>query len=464
MNGSHYLGKRVSDLALYDKIGPITGVALIVDEENEVFSGNDSGYVLEAECPYATQEIADAVLQSLVGYSYQGFQATGAELSIDAELGDAISVDGNDSMLAYQKLNFGPGHMSEIAAPRDNAVDHEYPYLGSTNRAARRTKAELRSLINKTSEAILLEVSGLNGEVTRLKVAIDGVTITDENGTTLIKGSSIDTDTLNLSGKITFGDLTAELQTELDAVVTKADAALNAAATSSQVVSGWTYTGTTYIDGRKIATDTIYASRLLGGSVSLLTSSKQEAGVIGITGADTASYAVEIASHGALRLTAAVGAAYMESTSHGTFLTCDYFNASGGNFGPQGTDKFSLGLSNRRWSEIYASTSTISTSDRNAKNSIEELPEEYLAMFSLITPKRFKLNAGTSGRYHVGFIAQEVEEAMASVGLSSLEFAGFVKDKDDDGNDIYMLRYEEFIGILAAKIKQLESRMTETEE
>ena len=121
----------------------------------------------------------------------------------------------------------------------------------------------------------------------------------------------------------------------------------------------------------------------------------------------------------------------------------------------------SLGCASNPWGHLYAQDSTITTSDRNAKNSIEVLPEKYLTMFDRLTPRRFKFNAGTSNRYHVGFIAQEVEEAMAAAGVDSKEFGGFVKDTTEDGEEVYMLRYEEFIGILAAKVQALEARVAQ---
>lgn len=115
------------------------------------------------------------------------------------------------------------------------------------------------------------------------------------------------------------------------------------------------------------------------------------------------------------------------------------------------------------WNAVYASTGTIQTSDKNRKHDIEDLPEKYVAMLDAILPKRFKLDSGTSGRYHVGFIAQDVEAAMAENGIDSKEFAGWVKDQDAEGKDIYMLRYDEFIALLHAKIRQLESRLAEVE-
>jgi len=84
-------------------------------------------------------------------------------------------------------------------------------------------------------------------------------------------------------------------------------------------------------------------------------------------------------------------------------------------------------------------------------------------MLANVTPRRFKLNNGTSDRYHVGFIAQEVEEVMLAAGIDSQEFGGFVRDYDEEGEEICMLRYEEFIAILVAKIRQLEVRVTAME-
>jgi hypothetical protein len=48
------------------------------------------------------------------------------------------------------------------------------------------------------------------------------------------------------------------------------------------------------------------------------------------------------------------------------------------------------------------------TSDQNYKHDIEKLDDRYLRFFDDIIPRRFKYNNGTSGRYHVGFIAQEI--------------------------------------------------------
>lgn len=68
------------------------------------------------------------------------------------------------------------------------------------------------SKLSKTDEQILLEVHDVGGKVTGLLVTIDGVTVTDEDGTTLIKGSSIETGSLHLTGIITWDDLDSNVQ------------------------------------------------------------------------------------------------------------------------------------------------------------------------------------------------------------------------------------------------------------
>lgn len=114
-----------------------------------------------------------------------------------------------------------------------------------------------------------------------------------------------------------------------------------------------------------------------------------------------------------------------------------------------------------RGTSVYLkNTSTTVTSDRNAKNSIEALPDAYEALLDNIEPVRFMYNEGTSGRYHVGYIAQDVEAALTAAGLSTMDFAGFV-DMEKSGN--LGLMYDEFIALLHMKIKRLETRIATLE-
>ncbi|MBO7274898.1 MAG: phage tail protein, partial [Clostridia bacterium] len=102
-------------------------------------------------------------------------------------------------------------------------------------------------------------------------------------------------------------------------------------------------------------------------------------------------------------------------------------------------------------------TNAVVTSDRRNKHSIEELPDAYVEALDKMVPVRFKYNDGTSDRYHVGFIAQDVEGALTEAGLCGKDFGGFV-DLNGDGETLG-LAYDEFIGLLFQKIRKLEKRI-----
>lgn len=141
-----------------------------------------------------------------------------------------------------------------------------------------------------------------------------------------------------------------------------------------------------------------------------------------------------------------------------------------GSFSPVIDNYLILGRSNRRFRNVYSTNGVSTTSDRNRKHDIKILDDKYIQLFDKLHPVSYVLNDGGE-RTHVGFISQDVENAMEEIGMSSMDFAGFCKDRilDDDGNPLldengneqnyYSLRYSEFIAINTAKIKQLETQI-----
>lgn len=124
---------------------------------------------------------------------------------------------------------------------------------------------------------------------------------------------------------------------------------------------------------------------------------------------------------------------------------------------PSANDAYYSGDSSRRWKAVYAVNGTIQTSDRNLKTDISDINDKYIRLFDILKPVTFRFSDPESDRVHIGYISQDVEEAMAAVGLSDLEFAGFCKDvSTENGEDVYSysLRYSEFIA-LNSKIIQL---------
>lgn len=109
------------------------------------------------------------------------------------------------------------------------------------------------------------------------------------------------------------------------------------------------------------------------------------------------------------------------------------------------------------------------TSDRSLKHHIEPLDDKYSKLFYSLIPRRFKYNNGTSNRYHTGFIAQEVLDAMSTSGLTSQELAAYVKFSGSGGitptdEEHYGLRYEEFVALNTREIQKLEARVAQLEQ
>ena len=216
---------------------------------------------------------------------------------------------------------------------------------------------------------------------------------------------------------------------------------------------------------------TLTATKLRGGSISVVDDDNNECGTIQTTYASSSDYKLDISSS-AMELFAEDGSLFIasgwdRSNKYHASIEVDGNSEEvqiKGDVIPNADDVYNLGSPNFVWSAIYCSTNELNGSDRNIKNSIEALPEKYVRMFELVEPKRYKLNNGTSGRFHTGFIAQEVEAAMQKCGISSQEFAGWAAAKRKDGSETYFLRYSEFIPVLWAKVREQEERLKRLEE
>ena len=83
-------------------------------------------------------------------------------------------------------------------------------------------------------------------------------------------------------------------------------------------------------------------------------------------------------------------------------------------FGPYTTKTYNLGNANYRWKQLYATTATINTSDRNLKKDFKTFNSNYEKFFMDLKPMIFKFKDGESGRDHFGFIAQDVEDSLVN--------------------------------------------------
>lgn len=327
MSDKYYVGGDITSFADNGKYKPISRVTLLVDDENSLTAGDDTGMEVIASCPHATQPMVNALLQTMKGYQYQAYEAGAANIDPAAELGDGVTVGGIYSPLS--KLSDDGRGYASISSPGEAEMEDEYPSDGYITQEFNRKIAETRSLITKTSEAIMLKVEGIDGKYTEVKTTLDGLTITDASGTTKINGSSIKTDNLYVDAANITGTLTADkIQTGSIRVgdlkdgsnyATKTYVDNNAGLSASEVDSAIE----TYIDGTSIT-----AEKLRGRTVKLLASSNQSIGNIELA-YTTTGYGISInTTYGGIQLNSG-GNIYL-SAYNGAFITLSDVVSLGG--------------------------------------------------------------------------------------------------------------------------------------
>lgn len=128
-----------------------------------------------------------------------------------------------------------------------------------------------------------------------------------------------------------------------------------------------------------------------------------------------------------------------------------------------------LGAASNRWSEVFAGSGTINTSDSAQKQDIRELTDAEKRVASkiktLIKAYKFKdaVNSkGSAARVHVGAMAQDVEQAFAEENLSASDYGLFCYDQwtelvDPETGEVtreagssYGLRYNELLAFIIA--------------
>ena len=255
MSDKLFVGLGVTSVEDNGTLPPISRVTLMVDDNNAITAGDDTGREIIADCPFATQEMVNAILSRLKGYQYHAYTASDAGIDPAMELGDAVTVGGIYSVVSRIEDD-GTGYPS-IAAPGEAELEDEYPSVGPVTQTFNRQISETRSLISKTSEEILLkveneleglsssfsvqlqqiqsQVTGLNGQVSSITQKVDNITLSVSNGSTSssislsVGGVTVSSQTIQMNGLVTFTGLA---------------------------------NGTTTIDGACIKTGTIEASRI----------------------------------------------------------------------------------------------------------------------------------------------------------------------------------------------------------
>ena len=314
MSEKYFVGNDIISFSDNGKYKPISRVTLLVDDENSLTAGDDTGMELVASCPHATQSMVNSLLQTMKGYQYQAYEAGAANIDPAAELGDGVTVGGVYSPLS-KIIDNGRGY-ADISSPGEMEMEDEYPSEGYIAQEFNRKIAETRSAITKTSEEINLEIQGVDGRVSAIQLTLDGLTIKGSDGVTRINGgmieansvtaTQIDATNLKVNAANITGTLTAsQIQTSSiyvgnladgNSYATKTYVLNNAGLSASEVNSAIA----TYIDDTSIT-----AEKLRGRTVDLLASATQSIGSIELVYTST-GYGIAInTSYGGIKLQSA---------------------------------------------------------------------------------------------------------------------------------------------------------------
>ena len=478
-----YVGERAAGISVPPKFDAISKVVLLVDDENYYEAGNGTGRTLELTCPYGTQEMANNILASVSGYQYQPVTATDALADPAVELGDSMTVGGAYSIVAQRDIDFGLLLPMALAAPGQEEIESEYPYVSQQQSDINRQIAQTRSEISKTSEEILLSVEsqiddlsasidiqldgiiatvqGLNSAVSTIEQKVDNITLSVSNGSTSstielnVNGVQVSSQNISMSGFVTYTGLSGG-STTIDGACIK----------TGKINANRIDADNLYVNAANI-TGELTAARLRGSTIYVQYNSGTTVGYISTSSADSGGSAIDINSYGAGRF---VASGNLHFSGRGTVLELvSNYIGCGRTLRPASTS-CDLGTSGWLWGDIYATNGTINTSDRNRKTDISYDMSRYEAIFDALKPANFKMIDGTSGRTHTGFISQDIEDALAPCGLTSIDFATFIKSPkvDEDGKVIegeyvYGLRYDELIALMVTQIQSLKKRVADLE-
>lgn len=155
--------RRAQDMDVSPQFNGYSGVRIFVGTDDNgdavvIESGNADGRVLEIKNPLGTQAMADNILADIQGYQYQPLSAKGALLNPAAEMGDGVTVNGVYSGIFTRATQFGRLMASDISAPTDEEIEHEFAIENASDRQYTRFVMQTKAMLSITNQAITAEV------------------------------------------------------------------------------------------------------------------------------------------------------------------------------------------------------------------------------------------------------------------------------------------------------------------
>lgn len=137
------------------------------------------------------------------------------------------------------------------------------------------------------------------------------------------------------------------------------------------------------------------------------------------------------------------------------------YNLAGGSIIVSPTQRRLVG----EWQIETATSSTAVVSDRNRKDNIADMPDIYSDLHKTLRPVVYTYKDGESGRIHTGFIAQDIEDSLRELGLTTQEFAAVCYEINEDGEKVnYGVRYDEIVALNTKEIQRLNNEIKVLQE
>lgn len=481
MNNKYYVGKNAQDFEKYDDV-TISGIILKDNNASEFQVGDQNGYVLQIKCKYATQQMADELFGLLGGKVYRGYRATNANLDPLAELGDGITVNGLYSVLAYRRVNFGPEHMSEIAAPGNGDLNHEYQAQSYTEKGIEKSQEETKKEIEKSADEVREDAKDIAEEVVASQTQEDifnkltnggvdqGIYLQkDDDGVTRVyinleylKSNVIDLNRLYISG-----DASGK------AIGLMKGYGKTAGGDTTQGVVMY---GNGADDGERANPPYIIVTN---AGVRLQSTEENNFNVAGAVGEMVGTLSAtqditagrNISATGSLYAGKKLAAQYTESTELMTFGHNEFRSWLSGRQAYVG-ERVEGYESRVRGATVYLEASTIYqtvepkiSSDERVKKDISPLTEDYVRALDEMIPVTFRYRYETDkSPLHIGYTTQNVQQAFDMANVGSENVAALGPYEDENGEERMSLAYGELIPLLHAKIKVLESELISVRE
>lgn len=173
MSEKFYVGLDLTSCEDNGKRPPITSVTFQVDGDNVITAGTYTGLDLYAVCPYATQEMATAILAQVQGYQYQAFSADSSNIDPSMELGDGVDAGGLYSVISAVRDN-GDGYPG-LSAPGEEELEDEYPYRSATQRELTGDVDSLRAFIQKALGEMQIELNSIKTQIQTMNQTITAI-------------------------------------------------------------------------------------------------------------------------------------------------------------------------------------------------------------------------------------------------------------------------------------------------